>query len=208
VDIVTFGGLYSGLNDVIRAITKNRLSDYYTKNTSRFRFGYTGLTTRYQEETVGLTSGKVNDLHQIGGSFLNSPREPQPVGELIDNDISYVHPMSRFVTRGEEICNTCDVAHLKASKHKMGIKILKLMRRHSDFIDSNTPLAPSHGDLYLIPEVPLDLNESLEIHQHIVIVMTENAGQKSLKKLLSKKKWLPLNQHFPFPLWKKWGSCI
>jgi 6-phosphofructokinase 1 len=89
VGIVTCGGLCPGLNDVIRAITRNCLRNYHTRNVYGFRYGYAGLTAKYQSETMSLTLDRVNDIHQIGGSLLGSSRGPQPVDEMVDTLIKF-----------------------------------------------------------------------------------------------------------------------
>ena len=82
--IVTCGGLCPGLNDVIRSIVMSLHYHYRTKKVYGFRYGYEGLVPAYYHSPLELTTDRVDDIHQKGGSLLGSSRGPQDVGVMVD----------------------------------------------------------------------------------------------------------------------------
>jgi 6-phosphofructokinase 1 len=82
--IVTCGGLCPGLNDVIRSIVFCLQEKYNVATIYGFRFGYAGLAERDALNPIELTTRRVSQIHEVGGTVLGSSRGPQPVDEMVD----------------------------------------------------------------------------------------------------------------------------
>jgi 6-phosphofructokinase 1 len=82
--IVTCGGLCPGLNDVIRSIVFCLHEKYGIAEVYGFRFGYAGLVERNDLTPIELTTRKVGQIHEVGGTVLGSSRGPQPVDDMVD----------------------------------------------------------------------------------------------------------------------------
>ena len=82
--IVTCGGLCPGLNDVIRSIVFCLYEKYGVAKVYGFRFGYAGLVDRSALTPIELTTRKVSQIHEVGGTVLGSSRGPQPVDDMVD----------------------------------------------------------------------------------------------------------------------------
>jgi 6-phosphofructokinase 1 len=82
--IVTCGGLCPGLNDVIRSIVFCLQEKYGVAAIYGFRFGYAGLAEPDALKPIELTTRRVGQINEIGGTVLGSSRGPQPVEEMVD----------------------------------------------------------------------------------------------------------------------------
>src|SRR5271156_691357 len=82
--IVTCGGLCPGLNDVIRSIVFCLHEKYGAAKIYGFRFGFEGLVERSGLTPIELTTRRVPQIHEVGGSVLGSSRGSQPVDEVVD----------------------------------------------------------------------------------------------------------------------------
>ena len=82
--IVTCGGLCPGLNDVIRSIVFCLHEKYGIAKVYGFRFGYAGLVDRSALTPIELTTRRVSQIHEVGGTVLGSSRGPQPVEDMVD----------------------------------------------------------------------------------------------------------------------------
>jgi 6-phosphofructokinase 1 len=82
--IVTCGGLCPGLNDVIRSIVYCLHEKYGIATVYGFRFGYAGLVERNDLTPIELTTRRVSQIHEVGGTVLGSSRGPQPVDDIVD----------------------------------------------------------------------------------------------------------------------------
>jgi len=82
--IVTCGGIYPGLNDVVRAIVLSLFHHYGVRTVFGFRYGYEGLSPRHGHVPLELNLETVADLHQKGGTILGSSRGPHEVAEMVD----------------------------------------------------------------------------------------------------------------------------
>src|SRR5277367_4204283 len=82
--IVTCGGLCPGLNDVIRSIVFCLQEKYGVTAIYGFRFGYAGLAEPDALKPIKLTTRRVGQINEVGGSVLGSSRGPQPVDEMVD----------------------------------------------------------------------------------------------------------------------------
>jgi 6-phosphofructokinase 1 len=82
--IVTCGGLCPGLNDVIRSIVFCLHEKYGVPTIYGFRFGYEGLVDRNGLAPIELTTRRVGQIHEVGGTVLGSSRGPQPADEMVD----------------------------------------------------------------------------------------------------------------------------
>jgi 6-phosphofructokinase 1 len=72
------------LNDVIRSIVFCLQEKYGVSTVHGFRFGYEGLVARSGMAPIELTTRKVSQIHEVGGTVLGSSRGPQPVDEMVD----------------------------------------------------------------------------------------------------------------------------
>jgi 6-phosphofructokinase 1 len=81
--IVTCGGLCPGLNDVIRSIVFCLREKYGIGEVYGFQFGYEGLAANARTP-IELTTRRVSQIHEVGGTILGSSRGPQPVDEIVD----------------------------------------------------------------------------------------------------------------------------
>jgi 6-phosphofructokinase 1 len=82
--IVTCGGLCPGLNDVIRSIVFCLQEKYGVAKVYGFQFGYEGLTGQSALTPIELTTRRVTQINEVGGTVLGSSRGPQPVDEMVD----------------------------------------------------------------------------------------------------------------------------
>src|ERR1700752_3335406 len=82
--IVTCGGLCPGMNDVIRSIVFCLHEKYGVPTVYGFRFGYEGLADRNGLAPIELTTRRVGQIHEVGGTVLGSSRGPQPADEMVD----------------------------------------------------------------------------------------------------------------------------
>jgi 6-phosphofructokinase 1 len=82
--IVTCGGLCPGLNDVVRSVVFCLHEKYGVPTVYGFRFGYEGLVERTALAPIELTTRRVGQIHEVGGTVLGSSRGPQPVDEMVD----------------------------------------------------------------------------------------------------------------------------
>src|SRR6201984_2929472 len=82
--IVTCGGLCPGLNDVIRSIVFCLHEKYGVPTVYGFRFGYEGLADRNGLAPIELTTRRVGQIHEVGGTVLGSSRGPQLADEMVD----------------------------------------------------------------------------------------------------------------------------
>src|SRR3984893_586195 len=82
--IVTCGGLCPGLNDVIRSIVFCLHEKYGVPTVYGFRFGYEGLADRNGLAPIELTTRRVGQIHEVGGTVLGSSRGPQPADKIVD----------------------------------------------------------------------------------------------------------------------------
>src|SRR5271167_2038489 len=82
--IVTCGGLCPGLNDVIRSIVFCLQEKYGVTAVYGFRFGYAGLAEPDALKPIELTTRRVGQINEIGGTVLGSSRGPQPADGMVD----------------------------------------------------------------------------------------------------------------------------
>jgi 6-phosphofructokinase 1 len=82
--IVTCGGLCPGLNDVIRSITLTLTRQYGVKRVLGFRYGYEGLSSKFNHAPLELTPEAVGAIHEMGGTILGSSRGNQDIGDMVD----------------------------------------------------------------------------------------------------------------------------
>ena len=83
--IVTCGGLCPGLNDVIRSLVFCLHEKYGVAKVYGFKFGYEGLVERSALTPIELTTRKLTQINEVGGTVLGSSRGPQPVDEMVDS---------------------------------------------------------------------------------------------------------------------------
>ncbi len=82
--IVTCGGLCPGLNNVIRAIVLTLMQQYRVRQVLGFRYGYEGLSPKYNHAPLELTLESVGAIHEMGGTILGSSRGNQDIGDMVD----------------------------------------------------------------------------------------------------------------------------
>ena len=83
--IVTCGGLCPGLNNVIRSLFLELHYGYGVPEVLGFRFGYRGLDPAAALEPIPLTSERVNDIHESGGTILGTSRGKVDTDAAVDN---------------------------------------------------------------------------------------------------------------------------
>jgi len=83
--IVSCGGLCPGINDVIRAIVRCLWYRYGVKRISGISYGYKGFLPELQFPVVPLNPDVVDDIHNLGGTFLGSARGGgKETGKIVD----------------------------------------------------------------------------------------------------------------------------
>jgi len=82
--IVTCGGLCPGMNNAIRAATRELLNHYRVREVLGFRYGFAGLNPEEGYAPLSLSAGSVDGIHYDGGSVLGSSRGPQDPGIVVD----------------------------------------------------------------------------------------------------------------------------
>jgi 6-phosphofructokinase 1 len=82
--IVTCGGLCPGVNDVIRAIVMEASHNYNVPAILGIQYGLEGFIPKYEHDVVELTTERVADIHQFGGTVLGTSRGPQNPVEIVD----------------------------------------------------------------------------------------------------------------------------
>jgi len=87
--IVTCGGLCPGLNNVIRSVTRELYRGYGVKSVLGIRGGYRGLDPKRGKPPLELTDELVEDIHQDGGTILNTSRGPVEMAVAVDFLISH-----------------------------------------------------------------------------------------------------------------------
>ena len=83
--IVTCGGLWPGLNDIIRAVVLELYFGYDVSNIYGFRYGLQGFIPIYGHDIIELTPEFVVNILDMGGSVLGSSRGPQDIDEIVDS---------------------------------------------------------------------------------------------------------------------------
>jgi 6-phosphofructokinase 1 len=82
--IVTCGGLCPGLNNVIRAVTRELVRSYGVTSVLGIRGGYGGLDPGRGKPPIELTDDLVEDIHKEGGTMLGTSRGPVDVGIAVE----------------------------------------------------------------------------------------------------------------------------
>jgi 6-phosphofructokinase 1 len=83
--IVSCGGLCPGINDVIRAIVRCLYYRYGVTRISGIRYGYKGFLPEYQYGIKTLDADIVDDIHNLGGTYLGSSRGGgKEVSKIVD----------------------------------------------------------------------------------------------------------------------------
>lgn len=72
--IVSCGGLCPGINNVIRSIVRCLWYRYGVTRISGIQYGYLGFLPEYQYSLKQLDPSVVDDIHNLGGTFLGSAR--------------------------------------------------------------------------------------------------------------------------------------
>ncbi|XP_061351849.1 ATP-dependent 6-phosphofructokinase 3-like isoform X2 [Gastrolobium bilobum] len=117
------------------------------------------------------------------------------IPKAVDNDIPVIDKSFGFDTAVEEAQRAINAAHVEAESIENGIGVVKLMGRFSGFIPLYATLASRDVDCCLIPESPFYLEgpgglfefikKRLKENGHMVIVITEGAGQELISESLS-----------------------
>jgi len=84
VGIVTAGGLCPGLNNVIKGLVEILTFDYGVKTIFGIKYGYAGLSPKFNYQPVMLNPDVVDTIHELGGTILGSSRGQQPTEEMVD----------------------------------------------------------------------------------------------------------------------------
>jgi len=89
VAIVTCGGLSPGLNNVIRSIFLELCHNYGVNRVLGIRNGYMGLNPESGFEPIELTSARVEEINDLGGTMLGTSRGPQDPAVMADFLVSH-----------------------------------------------------------------------------------------------------------------------
>ncbi len=110
------------------------------------------------------------------------------IPKTIDNDINFVQESFGFNTAVEKAAEVIDNAFIEASSVYNGLAFVNLMGRESGFIAASAALSALEADLVLIPEVPMEIEQSESIFAHLeacirrknyaIAVVAEGAGQE------------------------------
>ena len=84
VGIVTAGGLCPGLNNVIKGLVEILSFDYGVKTIFGIKYGYAGLSPKFNYQPMMLNPDNVDTIHELGGTILGSSRGQQPTDEIVD----------------------------------------------------------------------------------------------------------------------------
>ena len=84
VGIVTAGGLCPGLNNVIKGLVEILTYDYGVKTIFGIKYGYAGLSPKFNYQPQLLNPDVVDVIHELGGTILGSSRGQQPTDEIVD----------------------------------------------------------------------------------------------------------------------------
>lgn len=82
--IATCGGLCPGLNDVIRSIVHTACNTYHVREVLGFRHGLAGIAHCEALPPLPLVSSLVENISELGGSFLGTSRGAQDIGAILD----------------------------------------------------------------------------------------------------------------------------
>jgi 6-phosphofructokinase 1 len=82
--IATCGGLCPGLNDVIRGLTLELLTQYGVERVYGFCNGFQGFVPGLRRSVLDLTPDVVSDINEHGGTILGSSRGEQDAGAVVD----------------------------------------------------------------------------------------------------------------------------
>ena len=82
--IVTCGGICPGINNVIRTLFFELVSNYGVREVLGIRFGYQGLNPQEGKPPLTLTAKMVDEIHHMGGTLLGTSRGPQEPSTTID----------------------------------------------------------------------------------------------------------------------------
>ena len=84
VGIVTAGGLCPGLNNVIKGLVEILTFDYGVKTIFGIKYGYAGLSPKFNYQPYMLNPDVVDTIHELGGTILGSSRGQQPTDAMVD----------------------------------------------------------------------------------------------------------------------------
>ena len=82
--ILTAGGLCPGLNNVIKGLVEILSFDYGVKTIFGIKYGYAGLSPKFNYQPMMLNPDNVDTIHELGGTILGSSRGQQPTDEIVD----------------------------------------------------------------------------------------------------------------------------
>ena len=121
--IVTCGGLCPGLNNVIRAITLSLYYHYGVKTVYGFRYGYEGLSRRFEHPPLELTPATVNDIHELGGTILGSSRGPQDPADMVDT-LERMQVGLLFTIGGDGTLRGAQAIHQEAARRGLHLAVI------------------------------------------------------------------------------------
>src|SRR5271168_1151491 len=183
--IVTCGGLCPGLNDVIRSIVFCLHEKYGTAKIYGFRFGFEGLVERSGLTPIELTTRRVTQIHEVGGSVLGSSRGPQPVDEVVDT-LERLGIQLLFTIGGDGTLRGAHSIVREIRRRDLKIAVVgvpKTIDNDISYIDMSFGFDTQVG-ICLIPEVEFSIDgvvraarQRIDRDGYVVIVVAEGAGQ-------------------------------
>ena len=121
--IITCGGLCPGLNDVIRAITLTLVHQYGVKQVLGFRYGYEGLSPKYNHRPLELTPESVSTIHEMGGTILGSSRGNQDIGDMVDT-LNRLNIGILFAIGGDGTLRGAEAIALEVARRGLKISVI------------------------------------------------------------------------------------
>ncbi len=121
--IITCGGLCPGLNDVIRAITLTLVHQYGVKQVLGFRYGYEGLSPKYNHRPLELTPESVGTIHEMGGTSLGSSRGNQDIGDMVDT-LNRLNIGILFAIGGDGTLRGAEAIALEVARRGLKISVI------------------------------------------------------------------------------------
>lgn len=207
IGILTGGGDCSGLNAVIRAITKTAILQYDLKVIG-YIFGYQGL---YKNDWMKLTMNKVSGIQHVGGTMLYSSNKDNlfdyPVeenGKMIRKDMSDVAIENMKKENVEALIIIGGDGTLTSARDfaRKGVKVIGVPKTIDNDL-SATDVTFGFNTAIDIATFALDrLHTTAESHHRIMIleVMGRNAGWIALESGIAGSADVILIPEIPFTI--------
>jgi 6-phosphofructokinase 1 len=132
--IVTCGGLCPGINNVIRSLVMGLHYFYGVPRILGVPYGYQGLGPDNTHPFHELTTDKVRDIHQFGGTILGSSRGGQKPSDIVDSLVRHGIDML-FTIGGDGTLKGCEAIGEEIAKRGLGISVIGIPKTIDNDID-------------------------------------------------------------------------